>query len=95
MLDRIPTIPQAAQDLRARRLSVPELVQACLARIQRYEGQLRAWVRVDAAAALRQAEHLQRLLDEGTDLGPLHGIPLGIKDIIDVAGWPTECGSPL
>lgn len=95
MLDPLPTILQAGRDLRDRRLSVPELVRACLARIERYERHLRAWVRVDAASALKQAEQLQRLLDEGTDLGPLHGIPVGIKDIIDVAGWPTECGSPL
>jgi aspartyl-tRNA(Asn)/glutamyl-tRNA(Gln) amidotransferase subunit A len=95
MLDPLPTILQAGRDLRERRLSVVELVQACLGRIQRHEGQLRAWVYVDADGALQQAAQLQRLLEDGTDLGPLHGIPLGIKDLIDVAGWPTECGSPL
>ena len=46
-----------------------------------------------ARAARR--ERLGKLLDDDEWLGPLHGIPIGIKDIIDVAGWPTHCGSPL
>lgn len=86
---------EAADDLRQRRLTIPELVQRCLKRIERLEPRLHAWVFVEAEGALRQAERLQSVLDAGTWLGPLHGMPVGIKDIIDVEGWPTGCGSPL
>ena len=48
---------------------------------------------VDEEDALRTAQLLGDLLRRGTDLGPLHGIPIGVKDIVDVAGWPTLAGS--
>ncbi|MFF1604543.1 amidase [Streptomyces mirabilis] len=62
-------------------------VEDALRRLERTEPEIRAWVRVDAEGARAAAE---RAPD-----GPLRGVPFGVKDIIDVAGLPTECGSPL
>lgn len=62
-------------------------VEEALRRLDRTEPNLRAWVRVDADGARAQAER--------APAGPLSGVPFGVKDIVDVAGLPTECGSPL
>lgn len=67
----------------------------CLARIGRGDERLRAWVAVDEAGARRTAAERTQEAARGTFRGPLHGVPVGIKDIIDVAGLPTEAGSPL
>ena len=91
----LPSITQLAQQLRSRQTTVHQLLATCRARMERLEPDLQAWVMVDIAAAERDAERLQAELDSGHDRGPLHGIPLGIKDLIDVAGWPTRAGSPL
>jgi len=72
-------------------LRAEDLVRECLARIQDREGVVGAWETIDEEGALAQA----RTLDRESRRGPLHGIPIGIKDIIDVAGLPTRNGSPL
>ena len=68
-----------------------KLVEDCLERIAARDGELAAWVHVNAEASLAQA----RALDKQPALGPLHGVPVGIKDIIDTADMPTEHGSPI
>src|SRR5438045_6953120 len=95
MMPELPSIAKAAHDMREDRLRPSELVEHCLARIEQLESDVHAWVLIDPAGARREAERLDRLANDGDWLGPLHGIPIGIKDIIDVAGWPTKCGSPL
>jgi Asp-tRNA(Asn)/Glu-tRNA(Gln) amidotransferase A subunit family amidase len=82
---------QAARAIRAGRLTAEALVAACLERIAARDGELAAWVHVAAEGALAQA----RALDRQPARGPLHGIPVGIKDIIDTADMPTECNSPI
>src|SRR5712691_4521285 len=67
------------------------VVRDCLARIDAREGNIHAWASIDPELALRQA----RELDRATVRGPLHGVPIGIKDIIDTADQPTEMGSPI
>ena len=67
-----------------------EVVANCLDRIKRLDPRLSAWVSVDEAGALQAAEGRTRELAEGRLRGTLHGIPIGIKDIVDVAGWPTR-----
>ena len=89
------TISQAAIEICAGRLRPLELVEQCLARIRAHNDRLHVWVEVDEAAALHEAEILGRQAALGNCRGPLHGIPVGIKDIIDVAGLPTRAGSPL
>ncbi len=71
--------------------SAEERVRECLERIEAREGELRAWVYLDADAALAQA----RARDAETPRGPLHGLPVGVKDVIDTADMPTAYGSPI
>ncbi|MBW8885708.1 MAG: amidase, partial [Planctomycetia bacterium] len=94
-MPELPTIAKAAHDMREGLLRPSDLVEHCLTRIEQLESDVRAWVLIDPAAARREAKRLDELQHDGDWLGPLHGIPIGIKDIIDVAGWPTKCGSPL
>jgi aspartyl-tRNA(Asn)/glutamyl-tRNA(Gln) amidotransferase subunit A len=76
--------------------AAPQIQSArCLAQIHAHEDRLHAWVEVDEAGARREAELLGREVAAGHYRGPLHGIPIGIKDIFDVAGMPTRAGSPL
>jgi aspartyl-tRNA(Asn)/glutamyl-tRNA(Gln) amidotransferase subunit A len=89
------TIAETAAAFRRGSLTPLTLVAGCLARIDRLEPKLSAWVSVDQAGALLAAERCTRELADGRPRGPLHGIPIGIKDIVDVAGWPTLAGSTL
>jgi len=91
----LPTIRQAAAAIRQQQLTPLTLVESCLAQIQQYEPQVRAWAFVDEAGALALAKCQTEEAARGHLRGPLHGIPLGIKDLFDVAGMPTEAGSPL
>jgi len=70
-----------------------EEVQRALDRIAETDSGIRAWVELDGDGALAAAERLDRL--PAAERGPLHGVPVGVKDIIDVAGLPTRCGSQL
>lgn len=72
-----------------------EVTEAHLARIAEMEPEVQAWAHLDEAYALEQARRLDRHRKSGAPLGPLHGIPVGVKDIIDVAGLPCENGTPL
>ncbi|MEX2175391.1 MAG: amidase [Pirellulaceae bacterium] len=94
-MTELPTIAKAAQSMRAGDLRPLDLVEYCLSRIDDFEADVHAWVLVDADGARREAQRLGNMADDDEWLGPLHGIPIGIKDIIDVAGWPTRCGSPM
>jgi aspartyl-tRNA(Asn)/glutamyl-tRNA(Gln) amidotransferase subunit A len=81
--------------IRAGTLSPVALVDACLARIRAADGRLQAWVHVDEAGARAAAEEAARAARAGRLQGVLHGIPVGIKDIIHVAGMPTRAGAPV
>jgi aspartyl-tRNA(Asn)/glutamyl-tRNA(Gln) amidotransferase subunit A len=89
------SIAEAAAAIQTGRLDPRELTAQCLDRIDRYDGRIRAWVAVDHAGAMAAAEAARDELAAGVYRGPLHGIPVGIKDLIDVAGFPTLAGSPL
>jgi Asp-tRNA(Asn)/Glu-tRNA(Gln) amidotransferase A subunit family amidase len=91
----LPTLHAAADEVRTGRLTPVELLEACLERIDRLEDRIRAWVFVDHKGARAEAEGLTLELRRGHRRGPLHGIPIGIKDIFDVAHWPTAAGSRL
>ncbi len=79
--------------LREGSTSCVEILQACLDQMKEWEPKVHAWVKPDQDRAMEQAHALDNELKTGQDRGPLHGIPIGIKDIIDVAGLPTACGS--
>ena len=66
-------------------------IQDCLAQIAMLDAGIGAWEYVDSIGALNRARELDRV----TIKGPLHGMAIGVKDIIDVAGMPTRCGSPI
>ena len=85
----------AASALAEGRISSEDLVGASLARIRADEDRVRAWTFLDPEYALQQARAADRRRREGKPLGPLHGIPVGIKDIIDTRDMPTENGTLL
>jgi Asp-tRNA(Asn)/Glu-tRNA(Gln) amidotransferase A subunit family amidase len=82
-----------ARRVRAGNLSPVEIVEACLKRIDKLEPSVLAWVHVDRAGALAAAKTLENEARAGRFRGPLHGVPVGIKDIIAVAGMVTTNGS--
>jgi Asp-tRNA(Asn)/Glu-tRNA(Gln) amidotransferase A subunit family amidase len=71
------------------------LVAACLARIKTREGDVKAWAYLDPDHAIAQARAADAATRVGRSSGPLHGVPVAVKDIIDTADMPTECGSPV
>src|SRR6266851_8438776 len=79
----------AAQRIAAGSLTAEALIRACLDRIAAREPQVGAWAHVDPDQALAEA----RARDQATTRGPLHGIPIGVKDIMDTADMPTAYGS--
>lgn len=82
---------EAARRIARRELSAEALVRACLERIEAREAVVGAWIQLDAEAALSEA----RCLDAGSLRGVLHGLPLGVKDLIDTVQLPTAYGSPI
>ena len=82
---------EAAQTVASREVTAEAVVAACLERIAAREPVVHAFANVDPALALAQA----RELDRGPIRGPLHGVPIGVKDVIDTADLPTEMGSPI
>ena len=89
------TIAAAGRALRRGEITAADLVEACLAAIAEHDPALNACIAVLADDARRQAQSRDTELAHGVDRGPLHGIPVSLKDIIDVAGWPTTAASKL
>ena len=84
---------EAAGAIRRGETTSTELVEACLARIASTDEALQAWVTVDIEGATASARSRDDDIHAGRPVGPLHGVPLGIKDIIDVAGMTTTAGA--
>ncbi len=89
------SLTEVAAGIREGRISSVELVEACLARIAEVDGKIEAWAFLDRDHALRQARAADDWRRQGKPPGPLHGVPVGVKDIFDTADYPTEFGSPL
>jgi aspartyl-tRNA(Asn)/glutamyl-tRNA(Gln) amidotransferase subunit A len=89
------TAKAAAAAIADGEMSPVELVKALLDRIERLDPRVNAFLLVDADAALKEAHAAEAEAAQGRLRGPLHGIPVGIKDIIDVAGLPTTCHSKI
>ena len=89
------TATETARQIADGLLSSEDHVRACLARVEETEPTVQAWAHLDAEFALEQAREADLRRMRGLPCGPLHGVAVGIKDIIDVAGLPTEDGTVL
>src|SRR5262245_18011257 len=90
---RHTTVAELAARVGGGEVSARELTQAALDRIDRYDGELGAFVAVDGEAALADAAALDERIAAGDDVGPLAGVPLAVKDLEDAAGYVTTRGS--
>ena len=89
------TAAEAARAIARRELTAVELAEACLNRIEALDERLLAWVYVDRDTVLADARQADAAVAEGRPLGPLHGVPIGLKDIYYTAGIPTKAGSEV
>jgi aspartyl-tRNA(Asn)/glutamyl-tRNA(Gln) amidotransferase subunit A len=87
------TIRELSRQIRDRKISPVELTHHCLVLIDKLNPTLNAFITVTAESALERARVAEREIFRGTYLGPLHGIPIGLKDIVDVAGVRTTAAS--
>lgn len=87
------SLSQAAQQIQSGQLSPVELLNACFERIKNLDDQIKAWVTIHHDNVLKAAQAAQDEIEQGTYRGPLHGIPIGIKDIIYTKGVQTQGGS--
>jgi Asp-tRNA(Asn)/Glu-tRNA(Gln) amidotransferase A subunit family amidase len=96
MFDReFRTLVEAGEALKSRRISPLELTRGCLERIEAVNPILNAFISVTAERALEQARVAEAEIARGDWRGPLHGVPIGLKDLIDTAGIPTTAASHL
>jgi aspartyl-tRNA(Asn)/glutamyl-tRNA(Gln) amidotransferase subunit A len=87
------TATEAARQIRTGEVNPVELLEACLARIDACDPEIRAWVHVDREGARRAAKERAWEVERGRWGGALHGVPVAFKDIFDVAGLPTTAGA--
>ncbi len=85
------TAAEASALIQSRAISCEELVRSCLKRITAREPAVKAWLRLDPDHVIRRARELDKLPPKG----PLHGLPWGVKDVIDTADYPTTQNSPI
>lgn len=88
-------LAEASQAVQKKTVSPVELTQACLSRIERLDQQLKAFITVTAESALAEARKAQAEIGRGEWKGPLHGIPVAVKDLADTAGVRTTAGSAV
>jgi len=84
-----------AEGIRNHAFSAEDVARSCLDRIAQVDGNVQAWTFIDPERVLQQARAADRYQASGVPLGPLHGVPVGVKDIIDTADMPTENGTVL
>jgi aspartyl-tRNA(Asn)/glutamyl-tRNA(Gln) amidotransferase subunit A len=89
------TVAEAAERLRSKQLSPVEYAKALIARVERHDGQLNAFLRFTPEIALEDAKRAESEIARGAWRGPLHGVPYALKDIIDYAGLPTTAHSKI
>lgn len=89
----IRTIRNVSKEIQQGQLKPTDLLEEIIRRYRRTEPQIQSWVMVDFDRAREECKQCEREISRGIYRGPLHGIPLGVKDIIDVFDWPTAAGS--
>ncbi len=89
------SMAEAATGLRQKKFSPVELTEACLSRIQTFDGRLHCFITCTAELAIRQAKQAEKALFSDNDFGPLHGIPIALKDLYATQGIRTTCHSAV
>ena len=89
------TVVEAAAAIRERRVSADEFANALLSRVNKVESRVHAWFTIDREAVLSEARKCDADVRDGRLRGPLHGIPIGIKDLFYTKGLRTTMGSPV
>ncbi|AII87284.1 amidase [Planktomarina temperata] len=89
------TATEAVQAIASGRLSSVDLVKSCLAQIADTDASINAWAYLDPESALAQAAECDRIRKAGLGTGPLHGLPVGLKDVIDTRDMPTQRGTDI
>lgn len=84
-----------ARAVTSKQISAVEVASDCFARIEKLDPVIHAWVHVAPEVALKHARDIDRKIAAGVRVGPLAGVPLGVKDIFNTAEMPTEMGSPI
>jgi len=92
---RRTSLAELADSVRHKEVSAREVTAAALARIEKLNPQINAFVAVDGERALEQAAAVDQIVASGGDPGPLAGVPIGVKDLEDAAGYRTTYGSPM
>ena len=93
MAGTIPTIAEAARQIAAKELSPVELTRTCLDRVHALDDQIHAFIHLTEERAIAEARVAEAAIMANGPSGPLHGIPIGLKDIVDTKGIPTTCQS--
>jgi Asp-tRNA(Asn)/Glu-tRNA(Gln) amidotransferase A subunit family amidase len=88
------TASEAADKIAHGTVSAEEYARTCLERIEAIDGTVRAFAHIDPTHVIAQAQALDELRRNGQPIGPLHGIPIAVQDVIDTGDYPTELGSP-
>ena len=88
-------VVELAARIRSHEVSPVDAAQAYLVRIERIDPTIRAWQRIDSDTVMAAARQRETELDSGVDVGPLHGVPVGVKDIFYTGGLLTTMGSPI
>ena len=91
----LETASALAPRLRSGEITSEGVVRDCLAQIEATDAGIQAWEHLDGEQAIASAQAADALRQNGKPLGPLHGIPVGLKDIVDTADMPTTYGSPI
>ena len=89
------SVAEAAAQIREGTLSPVALAESLLARIDALDGDLQAWVTIDRDAVISAAQQREAEVQRGEPLGPIHGVPVGLKDIFYTEGMLTACGSKV
>ena len=89
------TAVELGKKIQAKEVTVKEAVEACFAQIDKVEKEVNSFVSLQKEAALKRAEEVQKLIDDGTLTGPLAGVPVAIKDNMCTEGVTTTCSSKI
>ena len=89
------TAVELGKKIKAKEISVTEATQAYLDQIEKVEADVHSYATIDKEGALKRAGEVQKLIDDGTLLGPLAGVPVAIKDNMCTKGMRTTCSSKI